>query len=392
MIEGSLGEFAKNPVVRQVLDRIPGMKDGFIQEIVGVAEIAAPTFFEGERAQYISRRFREEGLSGITLDEAGNVYGRWPGKGDEKETLLVVAHLDTVFPLGTDVTVREEAGRLHGPGVGDDSAGLAALILLARLLKQHRIATRKTVILAGSVGEEGLGDLKGMKALMDRFRGQVQTVIGVEPGPLGRIVNRGVGSRRFKVTCRTEGGHSWGAFGKPSAIHSLGRMIAGIAGIKVPQDPRTTFNVGLISGGTSVNTIAPAAEMIIDLRSVDQSELLRLEAQVKELVEGIAGRDRVNVSFQLLGDRPAGGIGDEHPLVKTIEAIHGYLGIKSVRQASSTDANVPFSLGIPAVTLGLTQGANGHRTDEYIDTAPLTLGLQQLFLATAAVAEVMGEG
>jgi len=388
MQELSIEKLANLPAVVRALEGISTLQNSFIAEITSIAEIPAPTFFEGERAQYLSQRFREEGLDKVTIDDAGNVYGWWPGEDEKAGLLLVVAHLDTVFPLGTDVKVREEGSRLYGPGVGDDSTGLAALVLLARLLKQYQLHMRRSVLLAGSTGEEGLGDLKGMKALLGLFRDQVRTVLAVEPGPLGRIVNQGVGSRRHKITCRTEGGHSWGAFGRPSAIHTLGRMIAAIADLEVPKEPKTTFNVGLIAGGTSVNTIAPTAEMTIDLRSVDEGQLLGLEQRVKELVLEIARKDGVEVGFQLLGDRPAGGIAPEHPLVRKIMEIHRYLGVPSALQASSTDANVPFSLGLPAVTIGLTHGGNGHRLDEYIETEPLPTGLKQLLLAVLALAEL----
>ena len=349
--------------------------DLYLEEVVRLAELPAPTFQEARRADYVLRRFQELGLE-ASLDGIGNVVGG-PAGGDRRPAVLVAAHLDTVFPLDTDCRVRREDGRLHGPGVGDNASNLAGLLFLAQGLPAGDLQLERELLLAATVGEEGLGDLRGVKQVLVDRQGEFDRAIILD-GSLGALVYQGVGSRRLKVSCHAPGGHSWGLFGAPSAVHVLGRIISRISYLAVPQQPRTTYNVGTVRGGTSVNTIASEAELLLDLRSVDRAELVKLEERVVALLKEAATEAGVEVRWECIGDRPTGSVPADHPLVRAVRRVHRRLGIPTVEVPSSTDGNALLSQGIPAVTIGLTTGGNGHRTDEYINIAPASLGLQQL--------------
>ena len=353
-----------------------------VREVVTICQIPAPTFDEGQRTQYVTERMSAIGLEDVMADEAGNAVGRIRGSGGGP-TILMAAHIDTVFPLDTDVIVRSDGEILRAPGVGDNSASVAVMIHAARLLLETDTRPAGDLIFAATVGEEGLGNLRGIRTIMNRFKGEIDYVIALD-GSLGSMVRQGVGSRRFRLVVTTEGGHSWGAFGSPSAIHSLGRMIAQISEIRVPANPKTTFNVGTISGGTSVNTIAAQAEAVIDLRSLDLDELKRLEERVRRIVSEVARFTGVSAALELIGDRPVGQISDEHPLCQLVRSVHHQLGLQSRSYPSSTDGNVPLSMGVPAVTVGVTLGGNGHRLDEYIHTSPLAKGLAQVIILALA--------
>ncbi|HAI21366.1 MAG TPA: peptidase M20, partial [Clostridiales bacterium UBA8153] len=299
--------------------------------------------------------------------------------------VMLAAHLDTVFEGLTQIQVRRTGDKLYAPGVRDNSAAVAALIVLARILVATGVRTRRPLVLAGTVGEEGLGDLRGMRALMDTWGDRLQYVIGVD-GALGGIVNYGIGSRRLEVTTRARGGHSWGDFGAPSAVHAMGKMIAAIGDIAVPLDPKTTFNVGKIQGGTSVNSIAAHCVMQVDMRSVDADHLRRLEEEVRSRLASAAAAEPVELEVVVVGDRPSGSIAPDHELVRLVTAVQGRLGIPSRLSASSTDANIPLSRGIPAVTIGVTTGADNHAPTEHADIPPMVTGALQLFDVAMAVA------
>lgn len=357
-----------------------------VQEVIAICQIPAPTFHEEERAAYVAHRMTEVGLQEVSRDAAGNVIGRLRGRGTGPN-LLLAAHLDTVFPAETDVTVRAEGEILRAPGVGDNSASVATMLHAARLLVESDVSLAGDVIFAATCGEEGLGNLEGMRTLVRALQLEIDYVIALD-GSLGGMVREAVGSRRFRLLVTTSGGHSWGAFGAPSAIHSLGRIIARISELRVPAHPKTTYNVGLISGGTSVNTIAARAEAVLDLRSMDRAELIRLEERVQRIIRAVERETGVKAALELLGDRPTGAIPDEHPLCTLVRAVHRELGLQTRTYPSSTDGNIPLSMGIPAVTVGVTLGGNGHRLDEYIYTSPLARGLAQVLLLVLGVQEL----
>lgn len=373
-------------MTHRLLDLAQSALPELIQEVIAVCQIPAPTFDESRRTEYLRQRMLDLGLTEVVVDDLGDVVGRYRGTGGGP-TLLIAAHIDTVFPMETDVTVRSDGEILRAPGVGDNSASVAAMLHTIRLMKKADLRLAGDVLFAATVGEEGLGNLRGIRKVIEDYGSEVDYVIALD-GSLGSLVRQGVGSRRFRLAVTGEGGHSWGAFGTPSAIHCLGRIIAQISDIRVPTNPKTTFNVGTISGGTSVNTIAARAEAVLDLRSLDLDELKRLEEKVRRIVSDVCRHAGISFTMELLGDRPVGMIPDDHPLCLVVRKVHHHMGIQTRAYPSSTDSNVPLSLGIPSVTIGVTLGGNGHRTDEYIHTAPLTRGLGQILLILLAAQQL----
>jgi tripeptide aminopeptidase len=369
-------------VIRAFAD-IKAYHEDLVQLIIRLCEIASPTFQEGPRARVVAEELRALGLHEVQLDDVNNVTGILPGR-DPGPTFLLDAHTDTVFPAGTDVRVRREDGKLKAPGVGDDTANLACALFLLRLVRDCRLPLPGTLIFSGTAGEEGLGDLCGIKAVMKRLAGGVDYVLALD-GQLGRITDQGVGSHRFKITAKARGGHSWADFGAPSAIHALGAVIARISQFDVPEHPRTTFNVGTVAGGTSVNTIAEAAEMLLDMRSVSAEELTRLETRVMALLPDVEREYGVHIERQLVGDRPAGSKADTAWMVDTIRQVHQALDIQTQVNVASTNANVPLSQGIPAVVIGTYTGKGTHRLDEWIDERSVITGMKQLALTVLAL-------
>jgi acetylornithine deacetylase/succinyl-diaminopimelate desuccinylase-like protein len=304
---------------------------------------------------------------------------------------MLAAHTDTVFPIATDVSVQRDGDRLYGAGVGDNSLGVAAMLGALEVLDSLSLETDVDVIVAATVGEEGLGNLRGIQAAVERYRDDLGAVIAVEGHNLGRVTHAGVGSTRWRVRVSGPGGHSWGAFGKPNAIHGLARIIAEISRLEVPSDPKTTYNIGTIEGGTSVNTIAPEASALVDMRSVDARSLNRLVDRVGKIVATAAG-DGLTTDVDVLGERPAGVCPRSHPLVGAAGTVLRQVGFEPIFDASSTDANIPISFGIPAVCIGITHGGLGHTTGEFIEVPPITTGLTQLGLLTIAATSVVAGG
>jgi tripeptide aminopeptidase len=374
------------PVARRLLEMAQSALPELVEETIAICEIPAPTFAEERRTSHLQARMTALGLKEVTVDAIGNVTGRIRGTGSGP-IILLAAHLDTVFPLETDLTVLRDGEILRAPSIGDNSAGVAVMLFVAKLLLNSDIPVVGDLIFAATVGEEGLGNLRGIRAVMDRMAHEVDYVIAID-GSLGGLVRQGLSSRRFRLSVTTEGGHSWGAFGVPSAIHSLGRIIAQISDIRVPANPKTTFNVGTITGGSSVNTIAAHAEALIDIRSLDTVELRRVEERVRRILSDVARQTGVGVELELIGDRPTGMIPEDHPLCRMVRDVHYHMGIQTRSYPSSTDGNIPLSMGIPTVTVGVTLGGNGHRTDEYIHTTPLSSGLGQMLLLLLAAQEL----
>jgi acetylornithine deacetylase/succinyl-diaminopimelate desuccinylase-like protein len=346
---------------------------------IAIQQIPAPTFGEAERAAFVQQQFEAAGLAAVEQDALHNVYGRLAGKSADTPPLVLSAHTDTVFPADTDLTVRHADGRIYAPGIGDNSAGVAGIITLAALLRRHALVPDHDIWFVANVCEEGLGDLRGMRAVVDRFPHAGGFVV-VEGGMFGRLLHRAIGVRRYEISVETAGGHSWNNFGTPSAIHAAATLIDRISRIAVPANPRTTFNVGTISGGTSVNTIAARASFLLDLRSEDEAELTRLADQVAALVAGMQ-RDGVKVVAAEIGNRPPGTLSADHPLVRrAVAALHA-VGCHTIQyENGSTDANVPLSRNLPAVCIGLTRSGNAHRLDEYLDPTDFGRGMQQLLL------------
>jgi acetylornithine deacetylase/succinyl-diaminopimelate desuccinylase-like protein len=320
----------------------------------------------------------------VRIDSVGNVIGERAGRVQDGPTVVISGHLDTVFPEGTDVKVkRDTAGggaRLTAPGIGDDCRGLAVLLAVARALQSADVRAAGPILFVGTVGEEGEGNLRGVRHLFERsLKGQVDYFISVD-GTGSDIVSRAVGSNRYRVAFRGPGGHSYGAFGMPNPTHALGRAIAKIGDIQVPAQPRTTFNVGVIRGGTSVNSISAEAAMDIDMRSESAQALAALDAQVKQAIQAALAEEKarwprsdrpLSVVVDTIGLRAAGAQPDDAPIVRTALAAAGVVGYKSETGASSTDANVPIAMGIPAITIdGGGRGFGAHSLAERYEDGP----------------------
>lgn len=356
------------------------MQDLFIEKIIqraiDIQQIPAPTFEERRRSEFVRARFEEEGLEQVTIDPVGNVFACLPGE-NRSLSLVVSAHLDTVFPADVDLTLRRSEGRIYGPGIGDNSLGVAGLFGLLWELHRQKIHLPGDLWLAANVGEEGLGDLIGMKKVVDRFGKTPRGYIILEGLAFGRLYHRGLGVRRYRISAETVGGHSWVDYGDPSAIHELSIVMADILALRIPYRRRTSINIGKISGGVSINTIAPQAELELDLRSESGRVLEMLSRKVENIVR-IAERPGVKFTCEVIGNREFGEISPDHPLVQIgVEAITQQGG-EAELLIGSTDANVPLSRGLPAICIGLTNGGGAHTTDEYILTEYIPRGMDQL--------------
>jgi tripeptide aminopeptidase len=346
-----------------------------------ICAVPAPTYHEADRARLVAQLFRERGLE-PEIDEINNVYARRPGAG-RAPALMLLGHTDTVFPPGIEISITRRNGSISGPGIGDNSLGVAALLGLIELLDSSGTETAGDLLLVANVGEEGLGNLRGARAAVDRFASELGAVIAVEGHNLGRVTTGAVGSKRIEVTVAGPGGHSWGAFGQPSAIHALGHIIHEIDLLDVASDPKTTYNVGVIEGGVSVNTIAPNARAIIDMRSISVESLADLSRRVEEIITR-QRTDHISTSIEVLGERPAGETSRDEPIVQAAVSILRELNLDVEIDASSTDANVPIARGIPAVCIGITRGSGTHRLEESIEVEPIELGMTQLAMLSIA--------
>jgi acetylornithine deacetylase/succinyl-diaminopimelate desuccinylase-like protein len=339
-----------------------------------ITEIPAPPFKEKIRAEFYQKRMQELGFKDAAIDSEGNVIALRRGTGGGRPKLVVSAHLDTVFPEGTDVTVKEKDGAIVAPGIGDDSRGLAAMLSLIKVMNANEVATVGDILFVGTVGEEELGNLRGVKALF-RDHTDIDGFISIDGLGITRVVNQATGSHRYEFIFKGPGGHSFQEFGLPSAIHAMGRAIAKISELQPPSDPKTTFTVGTTSGGTSVNAIAAEARMAVDMRSNSTDELLKLEARLLDLVKQAVAEenarwksDKMTVETKLIGDRPAGIVAMDSPIVQaTQRAVMAVTRAPRVTFAgSSTDSNIAMSLGIPAVTIGGGgEGGNWHSRNEW---------------------------
>lgn len=385
-----------NPQVEKGLSFLKADNDYTTNEQIELTAIEAPTFMEEKRGQFYKEKLEKMGIRDIEVDEVGNVFGIRPGNGDGPK-LVVCAHLDTVFPEGTDTVAKRVDGKVYAPGIADDGRGLAVVLSLTRALNEANIQTVGDLIIGATVGEEGLGDLRGVKTLF-KNRDDIDGFISIEPGEPDRITYLGTGSKRYKVTYQGPGGHSFGNFGTPSPIHAMGRAITKLANIETSSDPKTTFNVGVIKGGTSVNTIAEKSEMLVDIRSNSQEELLRLDEKLLTIINGAAEEENlrwaksndITVHIEQVGDRPAGSQSPNSMIVQASAAATTTLGFEPVLTAAvSTDSNIPIHLGIPAVTLGGGGDSGGYHTlNEYYDPTDAYYGVQRLFLTVLGLVGV----
>jgi tripeptide aminopeptidase len=383
-----------HPQVRAALEFARRAEAQTVEDQIAICEIPAPPFKEAVRAQEFARRLRALGLRDVRTDAEGNVIAQRPGE-PGGPLVVISGHLDTVFPEGTDVTVTREGAVLRGPGIGDDCRGLAVVLAVARALEQVEVATRGTILFVGTVGEEGSGNLRGVRHLFaNELKDRIDYFVSVDGTGLG-LTTGAVGSYRYSVNYRGPGGHSYGGFGMPNPIHALGRAIGKIADFQVPHEPRVTFNVGIVEGGTSVNSIPFEAGMEVDMRSVDPAELDTVERKFRRAVQEALAEEngrwrsqaRLTLEVDRWGLRPAGEQPRDAPIIRAALDAGRALGFTPPTGASSTDANIPISLGIPAVTIdGGGKGGAAHSLDEWYDTTDSHLGTQWALLLTLTLA------
>ena len=384
--------------VAHVLDFLRIDTSATTDEQVRITEIPAPPFHEGARAAYMKKLLSAAGLR-VEIDGTGNVIGEYAGT--SQDIVMLAAHMDTVFPAGTNVSVKREGGRLLAPGISDNGTGLAALVVIARALREAKVKTNNTILFVADVGEEGEGNLRGMRALVDAYKKRLKYVIALDGSATEYVTTAALASRRVEISITGPGGHSWSDFGTPNPIHALGRGIGRFVAARVPESPRTSFNIGEIEGGTSVNSIPARAQMKVDLRSESDIELGKIESFLRDSVQsGIdeemaAARDRgmaggtttLDLKISVLGVRPAGELPENSPLLAALLAADTRLGNRSRRERSSTDANIPLSVGIPAISIGAGGRSGGaHTTEEWFEPTGRELGLQRVALTLLAVA------
>jgi tripeptide aminopeptidase len=392
--DDSIEKLAVAPDCARGLDWIAKNTNWVTDQQIRLTEIPAPEFNEARRGEFLKTLLEAAGLQ-VRIDKTGNVIAERPGT-DATSVVLLVAHLDTVFPASTDVRVKREANRFTAPGIADNGAGLAALVGLARALSESRIRTAKTIVLAGDVGEEGEGNLRGVRALVESYASRLAAVIAIDGASVEHVTTQGIASQRVEVTITGSGGHSWSDFGAPNPITALARAIVKFSSINIPDDPRSSFNFGVIEGGTSVNSIPASAAVKVDLRSEQESQVKSMDAALRDAVDsGIkeemsaarVNNDPLKASVRSLGSRPAGKLPDDSPLIDTLRNVDAFLGNRSRLERSSTDANIPLSLGIPAISIGGGgKGGGSHTLAEWYDATGREAGLKRLFLLTVALA------
>ncbi|MRX06225.1 M20/M25/M40 family metallo-hydrolase [Pseudoduganella sp. FT25W] len=399
--ELELARIAAQPAVKQALAYIEKNEPATQKTMLAINAIPAPTFAEAARARDYVERLKSAGLADVHIDDAGNVLGLHRGSG-KGPLIVLAAHLDTVYPAATDLTVHEKDDRLYAPGIADNGRSLAAMLTIAHAMREARVQTEGDVLFVANVGEEGLGDLKGVKYLFSQ-RKDIKAFVGLEPA-LGTdgdpVTYMGAGSRRFKVTIHGPGGHSYEGFGLPSAVHAAGRVIARIDDVRVPSQPKVTFNVGVIQGGQSVNSISAEASMLIDIRSADAALLTKVEQQIKDAIQqGVSETNQrwnskaITADIALIGDRPAGQMQKDAVIVKTALAAAKVQGRPALLDGPhSTDANLPMSLGIPAITMSGGGDSGGYHSEklEWWSARNAHTGPQNVMLTILGLAGVQG--
>jgi tripeptide aminopeptidase len=393
-------QLADNPEVRSALSWFARNLPAINEQQIRLTEIPAPPFQESQRAAAIKSLLASSGLE-VQIDNAGNVIGELRGV-TEKEIVVLSAHLDTVFPPSTEVKVRREGDRLVAPGISDNGTGLAALVAIARACHEAHIKPRRTILFVADVGEEGEGNLRGMRALVDTYKSKLRAVIVLDGSGTDHVTTKALASRRVEATITGPGGHSWSDFGMPNPINALVRASVRFINTRVPVAPRTTFNLGQIEGGTSVNSIPYEAKLKVDIRSESEDELVKLESALRECIaagvrdEMESSRDRskgkLEWKVELLGSRPGGELHAQSPLLPALRAADEYVGNQSRIERSSTDANVPLSNGIDAISIGAGgTGGGAHSLNEWYDPAGREMGLKRALLTLLGVSGLAEE-
>jgi acetylornithine deacetylase/succinyl-diaminopimelate desuccinylase-like protein len=403
-VQQEVARLAALPEIRSAYNWLRAQEPQFVHWQMELARIAAPPFGEGARSAWLAEKFQEIGLDDVRTDEVGNVFGTHPGHG--RTLVSLSAHIDTVFPAGTPLNIRQQGSRVYGPGVSDNGAGVTAMLALAALFRAVRIRHALPLLFIGNVGEEGEGDLRGMRHIFStpRWKDSISHSLVLDGAGADTIVAEALGSRRFEVIVRGPGGHSWSDFGAPNPILVLTRAIHSFTQTPVPASPKTTFNIGVIRGGTSVNSIPESASMRVDIRSTSMEEMERLERALRLALdlaveeESMTAEKRtsthrrsIGLSCEVLviGDRPAGELNGGARMLQVIRAVDANLGIVAQVQRASTDANIPLSLGREAIAIG-GGGAGGgaHTLQEWFDCSGRELGLKRILLTLLALAGV----
>ena len=393
-------ELPSGPQIRAAMEWFASHRAWIDDEQARLTEIPAPSFQESERAAAVKVLLSAVGLE-VSTDKAGNVIGLLRGESD-KELVILSAHLDTVFPAGTDVKVHRDKSRMTAPGISDNGAGLVALVAVARALHEARIQPRRTILFVADVGEEGEGNLRGMRALVDAYRERLKAVIVLDGSSIDHVTTKALASRRVEVVITGPGGHSWSDFGIPNPINALVRGSVRFINTRVPSSPRTTYNLGQIEGGTSVNSIPHEARLKVDLRSEGDDELIRLESALRDCIaagirdEMETARDRSKGKLEwrldLLGSRPGGELAPTSPLLATLRAADEAVHNQSRLERASTDANIPLSLGIEAIAIGAGgNGGGAHSLQEWYESDGREIGLQRVLLTLLGTSGIVGE-
>jgi tripeptide aminopeptidase len=392
----SPADLLKDPSVKAAVDAAKATESQTIADQIRFCEIPAPSFKEEVRGQELKRVFTQLGLRNVRVDKVGNVLGEYPGAAALRPHLVLAAHLDTVFPEGTNVKVTREGAILKGPGIGDDCRGLAVMVAIIREMRKAEVKTPGAITFVADVGEEGLGDLRGVKELFKvTLKDQIDRFVSID-GTGVHVTNVAVGSHRYRVTFKGPGGHSFGAFGMANPMGAMGRAIAKIQELQVPKQPRTTFNVGRIGGGTSVNSIPFEGWMELDMRSSDPASLASVDANIMKSIDAAVAEENarwgkpgvITVVKELVGDRPAGSTPENSAIVRNGLAAATVLGFTSNLGEGSTDSNTPMALGVPAITIGGGgRGREAHALTETFDTTDAWMGTQHALLLTVALAQ-----
>jgi tripeptide aminopeptidase len=391
--DSQLGQLLEDSRIKTGFQILDSMAGDLLREHIAICEIPAPPFLETKRAEYFYKCFSEIGLGGTQIDKVGNVTACWPADAVSATGYVCLsAHLDTVFPAETDCRVRQKGQRYYAPGISDNASGLIGMLAIARVLTSAAIMPEMPILFAATVGEEGIGDLRGVRYLFNEgeYRGRIPYFISFDGPGIERITHRALGSKRYRIMLKGPGGHSWGDFGIVNPVHALGRVIAKMADYDAPLQPRTSYNVGIIKGGSSINTIAQQAEMEIDLRSISQTQLAKIETYLMQAIEEAVEEENrrsshleteIEIDIEMIGHRPSGEISVSSQIVQTAMEATRCFGLTPYLECSSTDANIPISMGLEAITIGAGGNCgNCHTLNEWYEPVNREASLKRALL------------